>query len=308
MTTLQRQTCFFQKDWIGTGERGIRDRMLIPAIFFGAVSPGLFISSLFFDYTPGLWIALVMNFIGYGLTHLLYLGRMERFWRGLSNVRTSWISRGLLFNIIFSVSALLYACAVTFESPILSGGRIVLLLKIASATSAVLFAAYPGFMLSFVKAIPFWRSTLEPVLFFIQAIMGGVAVQILSLTITGVNHSMMSILLRMNFVLVLFVLILILTALIMKALHGEAERVSVRSLISGALSPHFLWGTIVAGLMVPLFFLAVIILSGLDGNVPELLLYPVMLLQLSGIYLGKYSIIRAGAYAPVTGFGIGIRG
>ncbi len=298
MIRTERQLYIFQKDWTGNGERGIRDQMLMPAIFFGAVSPGLFLSSVIFDYIPGLWLSITLNFVGYGLTHLLYLGRMERFWRGLANIRTSWISRGLLFNILFSITSLLYTLSATFTIPVLNVSGVNTTLKIAGIISAILFAAYPGFMLSFVKAIPFWRSLLEPALFFLQAIMAGTAIHILSFAFTKSGYGNTDILTGINFILMLTVLLLIMTALVMKSLHGEAERVSVRHLTIGGLSTYFLGGALFAGLVVPIFALSLIFAFGLDLQRFEILLYSLMVFELTGVYLCKYSIIRAGVYTP----------
>lgn len=298
MITAQRHN-MFQQEWTGKGERGIRDFLLIPAIFFGAICPGLFISSVLTDYVPGYWVALALNLIGYGVAHLLFLGRMERFWRAVINLRTSWISRGFLFNAMFSLFGLLYALSEAADLPILSGPAVNVLLKLMSILSAVLFAAYPGFMISIVKAIPFWRSTLEPVLFFLQGVMGGMAIQVLLMSIIALPGAADNTLIKINTILVLIVLLLFMTALVIKALHGGAEKISVTFLTTGAFSPVFIGGTIIVGLVVPLFLLIAGLFLNLDFGTYRSLYYIALLMELVGIYLGKYSILRAGAYAPL---------
>lgn len=292
-----RENIIFQRDWTGKGERGFRDQMLMPAIFFGAISPGLFLSSLITGFIPGLWFALIMNILGYGVTHLLYLGKMERFWRGLLNIKHSWISRGMFFNVLFTLFSTLYVCMVTF------GGSVVdnstgYALRIAGVISAVLFLAYPGFMLSFVKAIPFWRSMVEPVLFFLQGIMGGIAVQFILGIVYPLQGDLSVILLKTNYILLISITVIILSALIVKSLHGGAERVSVEYLVKGQGAQFFMGGAVIGGLLLPLILLSIIVVyTEVSANL-YLLLYPAMALELMGIYLAKYGFIIAGTYTP----------
>ncbi|RMG04069.1 MAG: hypothetical protein D6726_04160 [Nitrospirae bacterium] len=292
-----RENIIFQRDWTGRGERGFRDQMLMPAIFFGAISPGLFLSSLITGYIPGLWLAIIMNIFGYGVTHLLYLGKMERFWRGLLNIRHSWISRGMFFNILFTLFSTLYVCMVTFAGSLVDTGT-GYIVRIAGVVSAVLFLAYPGFMLSFVKAIPFWRSMVEPVLFFLQGIMGGIAVQFIMDILYPLRGDLSLILLKTDYLLLVSITVIILFALIVKSLHGSAERVSVEFLMKGQGAQFFLGGAVIGGLILPLIILSILVLYTEGSERLNLLLYPVMALELMGIYLAKYGFIIAGTYTP----------
>jgi formate-dependent nitrite reductase membrane component NrfD len=294
MLNAQRNSSLFQQEWTGKGERGLRDFLLIPAIFFGAVSPGLFLTSLFTGYTAGIWIALIMNFFGYGVTHLLFLGRMERFWRAMLNWRTSWISRGFVFNALFMVFGGGYAVALTGVIPILSVPVIKSALMLLSAVSAVLFAAYPGLMLSTVKAIPFWRSVLEPVIFFLQGLLGGVAMQLILGNRLPFDSESTALLLTANSYLLVAVLALILIAMLMKALHQGIERISVQFLLIGDLSRLFLVGAIGLGLVLPL-----VTMTFLEPGARTWISTAVMLMELTGIYIAKYGILRAGAYSPI---------
>jgi formate-dependent nitrite reductase membrane component NrfD len=289
----------FQKDWSGAGDRGFRDFLLIPAIFFGAISPGLFISSMIFHFIPGYWIALVMNLVGYGLTHLLFLGRMARFWRAMANWRTSWISRGFIFNAFFSAFGFLYILSESSTLQLLSGQTLNLFLRYATVFSAVLFAGYPGFMLSVVKAIPFWRSVLEPILFFLQALLGGTALHILSSLFISVDPTVISLLLKLNLFLLILVMFLIFAALIVKASHGGTEKISVNFLVKSSFSPLFVYGGLGAGIIIPLLALMQSIIL-LDFGEYGFIYYVSMVLELAGIYIAKYSILRAGVYKPLT--------
>lgn len=299
MITTHRNSYIFQQDWTGKGERGFRDYLLIPAIFFGAVSPGLFISAAVFDFTIGIWTALIMNFIGYGITHLLYLGRMERFWRAMTNWRSSWISRGFLFNALFSFFGFLYALSILPGLAVAISPSIIMTLKIAAIISAILFTGYPGFMLQTVKAIPFWHSLLEPVLFFLQGILGGLAVHVLMLNVMNIASPIIPFLIKLDVVILQVVLILFAITMVVKAKHGGVEKASVEFLVSGDFSRVFLIGTVVVGLVIPLLIVLAAILFSTSFAELRFLNSIAMLMELTGIYLGKYSILRAGIYSPL---------
>ncbi len=301
MIKTLREGFVFQRDWTGKGERGLRDQMLMPAIFFGAISPGLYITALLTDFIPGLWVSIVLNIAGYGLAHIMYLGRMERFWRGLLNLRHSWISRGLLFNIIFTISSTGYVVLRSMGT-VADSDQYMPVIKWISFISSLLFLAYPGFMLSFVKAIPFWHSAVEPLLFFIQGVLGGTAVQLLMGSLFRIDPSVSAGLLKINYLLVITVLLIILSALIIKSLHGEAERASVMYLLGiyrgdGRL---FLYGALISGLVIPLALLSLFIFYGGHTAVVTATLYTALILELTGIYFAKYGFIRAGAYPSDT--------
>lgn len=297
---MERQAYVFQHEWTGKGERGFRDFLLIPAVFFGAVCPGFFISSAIFDYTPGLWAAQILNFLGYGVAHMLFLGRVSRFWRAASNWRNSWISRGFLLNAAFSAFGVLYAMSRTWSLPVADPEFISGLLFFLSVSSAVLFAAYPGFMLSTVKAIPFWRSMLEPMIFFMQGALGGTALHLVTLYAAGGDMSAARMLLNANLFIAVAVMLMFLGALIMKSLHGGAEKASVEFLSSGAFSSVFIGGALVAGLAAPIAMIVAGRIINADPASPGLIYPAAMMLELIGIYLGKYGVLRAGAYGPVT--------
>lgn len=297
MIEARRQGYVFQSDWTGRGERGLRDFLIIPAIFFGAVSPGLFIVSALGGYVAGLWVSIALSIVGYGLTHMLYLGRMERFWRAVLNLRTSWISRGFLFNALFTGFGVLYAAS---ASGIISiSGPASGALMFAAVLSAIAFAAYPGFMLMKVKAIAFWQSQMEPIIFFLQAILGGLALAVLLMAVWPQAGVSATALLKMNFLLLIAIFALLMSTLVVKAIHGGSEEASVVSLTQGEFSPVFLGAGIGMGLVAPMFVLASALLLPLDIGTYGFIYYFTMVLELIGIYVAKQSILRAGTYSPI---------
>jgi formate-dependent nitrite reductase membrane component NrfD len=206
-----------------------------------------------------------------------------------------------LFNIIFTISSTGYV--ILRSMGVADSALYMPVIKWTSFISSLLFLAYPGFMLSFVKAIPFWHSAVEPVLFFLQGVLGGTAVQLLMGSIFQIDQSVRSGLLKINYLLVIAMLLIILSALIIKSLHGEAERASVMYLLglyreddrerTGRL---FLYGALIGGLVIPLLLLSLFIFYGGLTAVVTATLYTALVLELVGIYFAKYEFIRAGAY------------
>src|SRR3972149_10194876 len=81
----------FQREWVE--RRGI---FLLLAFFLGGLGGGLYLVSLYLNLQIGLVVGFLIVLIGKGGTHLIYLGRPMRFWRGFLRLQTSWIARGLV--------------------------------------------------------------------------------------------------------------------------------------------------------------------------------------------------------------------
>ena len=71
---------------------------------------------------------------------------------------------------------------------------------------------------------------------------------------------------------------------------------SADKVMKGSLAPHFLWGNLVLGLMVPGLILALHLASELAAGVLAL----AAVLLLAGNFLSKYAVIKAGYYASLS--------
>ena len=80
---------------------------LISAHFLSGAGAGAWIFAVLFGFRPGLFLGLAVVLLG-GLGHLAFLGKPSRFWRIVTRVQSSWISRGLVGVTLFSVCAFLY--------------------------------------------------------------------------------------------------------------------------------------------------------------------------------------------------------
>ncbi|MEM4297511.1 MAG: NrfD/PsrC family molybdoenzyme membrane anchor subunit, partial [Nitrososphaerota archaeon] len=98
-----------QKEWGFGGQRRWRDGWILLAFFLGGIGAGqFFISTTLFNHYLSALIGLLIVAIGKTVAHILYLGKPSRFWRIFFRPQTSWISRGLIFMVIFIILSILY--------------------------------------------------------------------------------------------------------------------------------------------------------------------------------------------------------
>src|SRR3972149_1596892 len=155
-----------QVQWIEKG--GIK---LLLAFFFIELGAGMFLVASLFNNLMAMAIGWFLCAVLGGGFHLLYLGKPLRFWRMLlsSGWKTSWISRGLIFVILFLVLGL--------ANMVLSqlAMRFTVLVFVADI-SAFLTIIYGGFAMNFANGIPLWNTALLPILYVISGLLGGAEV------------------------------------------------------------------------------------------------------------------------------------
>jgi Fe-S-cluster-containing dehydrogenase component/DMSO reductase anchor subunit len=79
---------------------------LVTFSFLATVSAALTISSFLNDNSYGKWISVSLLILA-GLSSLFHLGRKERAWRAISNLKTSPLSREILMFLLYSVLSLI---------------------------------------------------------------------------------------------------------------------------------------------------------------------------------------------------------
>ena len=281
----------FQREWVE--RRGI---FLLLAFFLGGLGGGLYLVSLYLHLHIGLVVGLLIVLIGKGGTHLIYLGKPMRFWRGFLRLQTSWIARGLVAVAAFVVfGALQLAPTLPQLSwlPWTADNRAILVLVILAAVALI---TYTGFALGVVKAIPFWNTALMPVLFMACSLLGGCGLALLIIILTGAsptNLAMVENIVRW----LLPILALLLGIYVWVSYYGSvASRKSVLELVKGRISPHFLVGVVVIGIILPLSIAVV----GFFQEISPAVLVIGILGELIGGFLTRYSILKAGAYTPLV--------
>lgn len=263
-------------------------------LFLGGLGGGLFLLFQAFHlplFTVFLSLGLVV--LG-GVVLLSELGRPSRAWRAIVRLRSSWISRGVLFVSVFVVAAALYvapAFSVFSWLPWNVANPAGRTLSFIAGLSALLITLYPGFVLSASRSIPFWNTPLLPFLFLTQSIVGATGILLLISPFGSFEPVLPQIeLLAVFFIAVNFILILV-HLLFMKHAgdqSGAAARESVRLLNRGSLGWTFWVGVPFVGMILPLAvilsFRSAMVLAGA--------------LILVGALLFRYCVLKAGVYVP----------
>ncbi len=242
-------------------------------------------------------LGIILVSIG-GLILIADLGRPLRFLRALRNVRYSWISPGAIADFVFLfLGGLLLLPYLTIGGhrplagfPWAPGTGLERVLIWVAAAAALFIIVYPGLVLTSSLSIPFWNTTLIPLQYFGSALASAAGIAYLwgspAASRAAAVVALVSALATLAFSL----------AHIQNARYQRgAARMSADKVMKGSLAPHFLWGNLVLGLLVPVLILALHLASELAAGVLAL----AGVLLLAGNFLSKYAVIKAGYYASL---------
>ena len=273
-----------QKEWID--RQGI---LFWLALFFIELGAGMFIISSIFGSLPGMIVGwLICGVLGGGF-HLLYLGKPIRFWRILvfpAGFKTSWITRGMYFLMIFLGLGLIHMILAQWASPVLG-------VMIAADVFAFFAVIYAGFAMAFVNGIRLWNSPMIPLMFAVAAIWGGIGLTIATVLATGAHAVVLTLEAWTRLFLIGFIIVLIIYLLSIRY-SGAAGKISVRQIVAGKWAPLFWIMVMVLGMAFPL----VVALMGWVGGVaiPVGLIFAVILFELLGDLSLRYLILKNGYY------------
>ncbi len=293
-------------EWGFGGRRRLRDGALLMALFLGGIGAGQFvISTWFFHSTTSALVGLLVVGVGKTVAHLLYLGQPSRFYRLFLKPLTSWISRGLLFMVVFVIFAAAYlAPDIGFSwVPWTSGSTFGQALWVIAILSAALVMVYDGFVLASCKSITSWNTALMPPLFFTYAIAGGVAMTYLTMTAIGGEVLDQTTLANLDALLLTTMLALVVIYIVNMATSTSTSKEALRRLTSTKLAISFIGLAMGAGLLVPLAITYYHELA-IEGTVASVLLAASSLLELAGDLSVRHSILRAGLHSPVFSEGL----
>lgn len=280
--------------------------------FAMGVGGALFINRLVFGIELGRVYGMIaadllsMIVIGIGGVILIAdLGKPERVLRALMNPRTSWISIGAICDFIFLILAGLWVIC-DFEwggarpfgdLPWAGNSTLGAAFQIVAAVAAFIVIIYPGLVLAYSPSIPFWNTTLIPLQFLAVAFASALGVVPLSALVSPVSSEFLADCANLELI-VLGSALLLFIAHVLQGTYGHmAARISVNRLIKEDLNFAFIWGTLFAGILVPL--LLVLNADASDSKSQLIFLGLAGFLTLPGNWFSKYSIIKAGVYAPL---------
>ncbi len=278
-----QETARPQREWVDG--RGL---LLIAGHFLSGVGAGGWAFSSALGFWPG-EITSLLVVAASGLAHLLFLGRPERFWR-MVKIRTSWVGRGFLGLNLLLVAAVVY---LLLRAAGAGGGALGAMVWGLSLVGAGIVMLYKGNVYAVCRAIPFWNSSLLPVLYVAYALRGGTALLLLFLPWASLSadHGLVEVL---ELWIGLSAGVCILFYLTIMAGAGVGARRSVEDLLRGRVAAAFYVGVVAVGFVIP------VAIGILNAVTPVSLgaLAVVGAASLVGDFYVKYAIAKAGRYLP----------
>lgn len=278
-----------QTEWIE------RKGMLVwLAEVFTSLGTGLYIVSLFYN---NLW-GMLAGWIIIGLlklpVHTAYLGKPWRFWRLLPPFtkawKTSWITRGTIFTVIFLGIGLIQMYFTYFYS----GSGLDITFKVLGGITALPAGIYGGFVLNSCRSIPFWNSALLPILFLVTGIADGLAIiMAIGMAEPQINLHVAENINRILIILNTFAIWIYLWLAIRRSTTGKY---TAMLLIRGNLSIPFWIGLIGCGMVLPL---AISGYSYFATEATTQLLILATALHTIGAFFFKYCLLKAGVHNPL---------
>lgn len=279
-----------QREWIE--RRGILVWLAEVSTSLGA---GLYLASLYFDSIIGMLIGVLIIMVFKIPLHLAYFGKPFRFWRTVppftDRWKTSWFTRGIIFTIVFSGFGFLQL----IFSFLLPGSILEITFKVLAGIFAFLVGIYSGLIMSRVKAIPLWNSTLLPVLLITSAVLYGFAI-LLILGLFGADISITE--LKPIILTLLLVNVFFLTMYLLGSTYmGPAGQEAIRRLLKHFPTAVVFWvGVVTLGIILP-FTVSVL------GYLVEDVSPAVLILGVAGRMVGAfglmYCLLKVGIYKPL---------
>ena len=278
-----------QTEWIE--RRGI---LVWIAETFTSLGAGLYLVSLYFDSLWGLfigWLIIVVLKIPF---HLAYFGKPFRFWRTIPPFtdawRTSWFTRGITFTVLFTGFGLLQL-AFSYWLP---GTGWEIVFKVLAGITAFLVGIYSGFIMNYVKGIPFWNSALLPVVFILGGVLDGCAL-LIATALFGASVNIMAVEAITRILLVANAFII--AIYLLSATYTEATaKESVVQLIRGRVAASFWIGVVILGIIIPF---VISISSYFVGEASSILLIVAVISHTLGAFALKYCLLKVGIHKPV---------
>ena len=275
-----------QTEWID--KRGI---LLWLAFYFGGLGGGLFLVSLLFNNIWGMALGWILAAVLKGTLNFSDLGRPSRFWRLVLNPRSSWLSRGLLFVILFAIFGFLQ---ISLSLLIPEATGVIIALKIVSGIFALGVMGYSGFVLNNVKGIPNWGLSMLPILFISCSLLGGFGLISLIFWLTHalnqpVLESVGRILLFLNIGLVALYLVLTLR-------KDATGKKSVLYQLRGEIAWIFWLSLGFSGVAILLAFAFNSGSAGLSDSIP---LLAAVVSEVASCMLLTYCVLKSAMYVPL---------
>ncbi|MGD1120270.1 MAG: NrfD/PsrC family molybdoenzyme membrane anchor subunit [Dehalococcoidales bacterium] len=273
-----------QKNWIDG-----RGNFIAFAFFLGGISGGLFMAAAYFDSLLGMFIAWLLS-LCMGISYMIHLGQPLQSWRMFMRPRTSWISRGFIFIMLF-IGLTFITLILRKWFPDASGA--ITTFKVLAGIFAFAQSIYTGFAVSYVSAIKLWNSAILPILFVVCGFSGGIAI-LLGISLNGDQVTVIENVARIT--LIAFAVILI--VYLWNATYSSATaKNAVARLMRGGIGIVFWIGVVVLGVIIPI---AVSVGTYFAGEASSAWLLTAVVTEVIGGLSLRYVILKGGMYLPLT--------
>lgn len=269
------------------------------SFFFGEIGAGLFFVSALLGHLPGLILGLLMAAIGKPLGHFLHLGQPSRAWRAMARVRGSWVSRGLLAIVVFTVAGALHVADVAWR---ILPMPLSLLVLGAALLAALVIMVYQGLAMSHSSSITLWSTGLMPVASFTYALLGGVSLMLVlaSGSLPVARPQTLELLRTLELGLLLYGLVVVLSLLHAARYGSSGGKASVELLLKKDYAKWFVALVIVTGFVVS----GLLVAFGASASAGMLV---AAVAELSGYYAFRILMFKAGTYDPLMSFTTSLR-
>ena len=226
-------------------------------LFLAGASAGAFLTSAFVEVkypesvkmrVAGRIIAPI--FLGIGLVMLMLdaeagLHNPLRFFWLIANPG-SVMTLGVYFICVFMPVALVSALLEVLKKPVPKW------LTWVGIVFAFAVAAYTGFLLGVVKAVPLWNNAVLPILFVVSALSAGLAAtSLVGLLVDRERFEQMWLIKKSHVILSAIEMVVLATMLVIVSAGSVEGAASVYSLVAGQYAPAFWGGIVLLGLVAP---------------------------------------------------------
>jgi len=257
--------------------------LITVAFFCGGIAGGLYLYSLYLNNLWGMFIGWTFA-LAMGIFDLIHLHNKKSVWKMVMRPNSSWISRGMLFVIIFiGAGAINMALAHWFP-----GNVFVTVFKVISGIAALGVATYSGFVVSYVSSVKFWHSAVMPVLFIAAGLAGGASIILVLISFDGAILFAATKTFTMSILAVYAIIIAL--HLWISTYNSTTAKHSVMTIIRGDLAKIFWLAVVLIGIVVPMAFIPLMTLKS-----PVLPAINVAFV-LTGNLAMRYVILKAGRY------------
>lgn len=276
----------------------IQWRLLIAVAFYCCgLGAGTYMFSLYYGFTAGMIIGYLTNVVVGTMALFFDAGHGFRVWRAWRGLKTSWISRGVVFITSFGIFGFLSIIGhLNLFASFSAGSSLVATMDILTVIFGLAIMFYSGFVISFSPAVPFWNNAVVPVIFLLYSFLGGLSLLLAASPFFPGHGLDIHLLERVELVLILLTIFAVLVYLVNALSSVTASKLAA---ISWLKDWAFWIGVVVVGLILPLvlglyssFYIA-------DPNSRILGLAASGFMELIGGFIFRVVTLNAGYYSPL---------